>query len=41
LIQLRTSLAIEIIENVIADEIKSVHLERNKKTGELRKTKIL
>jgi len=41
LIQLRTSLAIEIIENVIADEIKSMHMEWNQKTGELRKVKIL
>jgi hypothetical protein len=41
LIQLQTSLANEIIENVIADEIESVHLIRNRKTGELRKVKIL
>ena len=40
-IQLPISLAIEIIEDVIADEIESVHLERSKKTGELRKLKIL
>lgn len=41
LIQLRTSLAIKIIENVIADEIKEMHMVRNEKTGELRKVKIL
>ncbi|MCG3142238.1 MAG: hypothetical protein HDKAJFGB_03646 [Anaerolineae bacterium] len=41
LIQLRTSLAIQIVENVIADEIKEMHMVRNEKTGELRKVKIL
>jgi hypothetical protein len=41
LIQMQTSLAITIIENVIADEIESMHLKRSSKTGELRKVKIL
>jgi len=41
LIKLPIDLAIEIIEDVIADEIKELHMVRNEKTGELRKTKIL
>ncbi|MCE9646830.1 MAG: hypothetical protein K8S20_12590 [Chloroflexi bacterium] len=41
LIQLPIDLAIEIIEDVIRDEIKSVHFERSEKTDELRKVKIL
>ena len=41
LIQLPVSLAIEIIEDVIFDEVKSIQYERSDKTGELRKAKIL
>jgi hypothetical protein len=41
LIQLPIGLAIEIVEDVIADEIKEMHMVRNEKTGELRKVKIL
>ena len=41
LIRLPISLAIEIIEDVVADDIVHMELERNEKTGELRKTKIL
>jgi hypothetical protein len=41
LIQLPISLAIEIIEDVIADEISSIQFERSAKSGELRKVKIL
>jgi hypothetical protein len=41
LIQIPISLAIKIIEDVIADEIKSIQFNRSKKTGELRKSKIL
>jgi hypothetical protein len=41
LIKLPIDLAIEIIEDVIADEIKEMHMVRSEKTGELRKTKIL
>ncbi|MBD2621949.1 MAG: hypothetical protein O9324_27035 [Microcystis sp. LE19-84.1B] len=41
LIKLPIDLAIEIIEDVIADKIKQMHIVRNEKTGELRKTKIL
>jgi len=41
LIQLPLYLAIEIVKDVIADEINSVHFLRSKKTGELRKVKIL
>ncbi len=41
LIQIPISLAIEIIEGVIADEIQSEQFERSDKSGELRKTKIL
>lgn len=41
LIKLPIDLAVKIIEDVIADEIKEMHMVRNEKTGELRKTKIL
>jgi len=41
LIQLPISLAIEIIEDVVDDEIKEIQLERSDKTGELRKVIIL
>jgi len=41
LIQLPISLAIEIIEDVVADQVKSIRFERSEKTGELRKAKIL
>ena len=41
LIKLPIDLAIKIIEDVIADEVKEMHMARNEKTGELRKTKIL
>jgi len=40
LIRLPISLAIEIVKDVIADEISSMHLERSEKTAELRKVKI-
>jgi len=41
LIQLPINLAINILEDVIADDIKEIHMVRNEKTGELRKVKIL
>ena len=41
LIQLPISLAIKIIEDVIADEIRGMLRHRNEKTGELRNVKIL
>ena len=41
LIQLPIGLAIEIIDDVIADEIHEMHMVRDKKSGELRKVKIL
>ncbi|MBT3320688.1 MAG: hypothetical protein HN392_00195 [Anaerolineae bacterium] len=41
LIQLPISLAIKIIDDVIADKISSIQLHRNEKTGELRKIKVL
>ena len=41
LIRLPIDLAIEIIEDVIADEIHEMHSVRDKKSGELRKIKIL
>lgn len=41
LIKLPIDLAIEIIEDVIEDEIKEIVLSRSKKTGEIRKIKIL
>ena len=40
LIQLPISLAIKVIEDVIADEIRGILRNRNKKTGELRNVKI-
>jgi hypothetical protein len=40
-IRLPISLAIKIIEDVLADDIQTMVLERSKKTGELRKVKIL
>jgi hypothetical protein len=41
LIEITTTSAISIVQNVIDDEINSIHLARDKKTNELRKTKIL
>ncbi|HNQ94147.1 MAG TPA: hypothetical protein PKK96_12200 [Anaerolineales bacterium] len=41
LIKLPIDLAIEIIEDVIADEIKEMYMARSEKTGELRKVKIV
>jgi hypothetical protein len=40
LIQLPISLAINIIEDVISDKVRSVRLHRNEKTSELRNVKI-
>jgi hypothetical protein len=40
LIKLPISIAIDIVQDVISDEIISIHLQRNKKTGELRKVQI-
>ena len=41
LIQLPISLAIEIIEDVVADKVRSIQFGRSDKTAELRKAKIL
>jgi hypothetical protein len=41
LIQLPIDLAIRILEDVISDEVKEIHMVRSRKTGELRKAKIL
>jgi hypothetical protein len=40
LIKIPISFAIEIINDVLEDDVTSIHFERNYKTGELRKTKI-
>ncbi len=40
LIEIATTSAISIIQSVVDDEIKSIHLTRDNKTTELRKTKI-
>ena len=41
LIQIPIKLAIEIVEDVITDDITSIHSVRNPRTGEMRKVSIL